>query len=71
LDDLLGMERIGVKITENGAMSPSATVSGLYIAHPEAPYFMLGQIDEEQVSDYANRRGITVEAAKKLLIRNL
>jgi len=71
LNDLLGMERIGVKITESGAMSPSATVSGLYIAHPEAPYFMIGQIDEEQVADYASRRGITIEDAKKLLIRNL
>lgn len=47
-----------VILTENGAMSPSSTVSGLYIAHTEARYFMVGAIGSDQVADYASRRGL-------------
>lgn len=71
LDDLLGLSRIGVSLTENGAMLPTATVSGLYFAHPESQYFMIGTIDEEQIKEYASRRGYTVEQAKRLLNRNM
>ena len=53
LDKLLNMSQIGVRLTENGAMYPTATVSGIYIAHPDSQYFMIGNIDEEQMKDYA------------------
>ena len=71
LDELLGMQRIGVRLTENGAMYPTASVSGLYFAHPAAQYFMIGTIDEEQLRNYAARRGLTEEEARKLLSRNV
>ena len=71
LDELLNMQRIGVRLTENGAMYPTASVSGLYFAHPAAQYFMIGTIDEEQLRDYAARRGLTEEEARKLLSRNV
>ncbi len=70
IDELLDMSCIGVWLTENGAMTPTATVSGLYIAHPTANYFMIGSIDEEQLSDYARRRNLSPEEAKKVLSRN-
>lgn len=71
LDELLDMSRIGVTLTENGAMYPTATVSGIYIAHPASQYFMIGSIDEEQMRDYAIRRNLTEEQARKLLSRNI
>ena len=71
LDELLDMQRIGVRLTENGAMYPTASVSGLYFAHPAAQYFMIGTIDEEQLRNYAARRGLTEEEARKLLSRNV
>lgn len=71
LDELLDMSRIGVTLTENGAMLPTATVSGLYFAHPESQYFMIGTIDEEQLKEYASRRGYTIEQTKRLLSRNV
>ena len=71
LDKLLDMQRIGVRLTENGAMYPTASVSGLYFAHPASHYFMIGTIDEEQLRDYAARRGLTEEEASKLLSRNV
>lgn len=58
-----------VVITENGAMSPSSTVSGLYISHPEARYFHIGGIAEDQVADYARRRDLT--PARVIEILNL
>lgn len=71
LDELLGMSQIGVSLSEYGAMLPTATVSGLYFAHPDSQYFLIGTIDEEQVSEYASRRGYTLEEAKRLLSRNM
>ncbi len=71
LDELLDMSRIGVSLTENGAMLPTATVSGLYFAHPESQYFMIGTIDGEQLNEYADRRGYTLEQTKRLLSRNI
>lgn len=71
LDQLLDASRIGVKLTENGALSPSATVCGLYFAHPASRYFQIGNIDEEQLADYASRRGLPVGAVKKFLVRNI
>lgn len=67
LDRLLSMEEIGVKVTENGAMEPSASICGLYIAHPDSHYFMLGSIGEDQIADYASRRGMSPEQAADTL----
>ena len=67
---LLKFEEIGISLTENGAMEPSATVCGLYIAHPEATYFMVGSVGDDQVADYASRRGLTDEEVRKLLAHN-
>lgn len=71
LEELLDMSQIGVTLTENGAMYPTATVSGIYIAHPASQYFMIGSIDEEQMNDYAIRRNLTEEQVRKLLSRNI
>ena len=64
---LIGMDRIGISLTENGAMLPSASVSGLMIAHPEARYFTVGPIDGVQLSDYALRRGLPLQKVKRFL----
>ena len=71
LFDLLGAERIGMSLTENHAMVPAASVSGLYFAHPEARYFMVGRLGRDQVEDYARRKGISVEEAERALAPNL
>lgn len=71
LDQLLDMKQIGVSLTENGAMYPPASVSGLYIAHPEAQYFMIGPIDKEQMQDYARRRHLPEEDIRRMLSKNL
>ncbi|HLT52405.1 MAG TPA: vitamin B12 dependent-methionine synthase activation domain-containing protein, partial [Flavobacteriaceae bacterium] len=70
--DVLNVEEtIGVKLTESLAMWPAASVSGYYFANPEAKYFGLGKITEDQVKDYAKRRGILTEEAQKWLSPNL
>lgn len=71
LDHLLNMSQIDVSLTENGAMFPAATVSGLYIAHPAARYFMIGKIGKDQVVDYASRRGLSIEETEYLLSKNI
>ncbi|MFN9971744.1 MAG: vitamin B12 dependent-methionine synthase activation domain-containing protein, partial [Phycisphaerae bacterium] len=63
--------RTGIRLTESLAMFPAASVSGYYFAHPEARYFGLGKIDEDQLADYAQRRGITTEEARRWLSSNL
>jgi 5-methyltetrahydrofolate--homocysteine methyltransferase len=52
-------------------MRPGASVSGLYFGHPEAHYFTVGRIDRDQVSDYANRKKMTVEEVERWLAPNL
>lgn len=64
-------EAIGVKLTESMAMWPAASVSGYYFAHPQCKYFGLGKIKEDQVVDYAKRRGIATEIATKWLSPNI
>lgn len=64
---LLKGEQIGVKLTENLAMHPAASVCGLYFAHPQAEYFGLGRIQKDQVEDYAKRKGMTLQEAEKWL----
>lgn len=69
---LLDVEKvIGVKLTESKAMWPAAAVSGYYFANPESKYFGLGKITEEQVVDYANRKGISKAMAMKWMQPNL
>ena len=64
-------ERIGVGLTESFAMTPGSSVSGLYFAHPDARYFAVGKITDDQVADYAERKGWTVEKAAQALGPNL
>ncbi|MCP9611186.1 methionine synthase [Coprobacter tertius] len=67
LGKLIPYSQIGVSLTENGAMSPASTVSGLMIAHPQSVYFHIGKIDEEQRKWYAGHRRMTVEESLKWL----
>lgn len=71
LDQLLTMSQIGIRLTESGMMTPHSSVSGLMFAHPQAHYFDLGKIDEEQLRDYARRRGIPVELMRRYLQSSL
>jgi len=64
-------ENIGVTLTESLAMWPAASVSGYYFANKEAKYFGLGKITDDQVTDFANRKGITNDKAKKWLHPNI
>ena len=69
---LLNVEQeIGVRLTESMAMWPASSVSGYYFAHPDSKYFGLGKIKEDQVIDYAKRRGISTEMATKWLAPNI
>ncbi len=69
---LLEVEKnIGVTLTESMAMWPASSVSGYYFANPSSKYFGLGKIKEDQVKDYAKRRGITTEVATKWLSPNI
>ncbi len=70
--ELLEVERsAGIRLTESYAMYPTAAVSGWYFAHPEAHYFAVGKIDRDQVADYAQRKGISLEEAERWLAPNL
>ena len=72
LFELLQAERkIDIRLTESYAMHPAASVSGYYFSHPDAKYFSVGQIDRDQVEDYAQRRGETSAAVEKRLAPNL
>ncbi|WP_418638575.1 methionine synthase [Winogradskyella sp.] len=64
-------ETIGVKLTESLAMWPAASVSGYYFGNPEARYFGLGKIKEDQVEDYSKRRHISIDEATKWLSPNI
>lgn len=70
IDPLIGMRDMGITLTENGAMIPHASVSGLMIAHPESRYFAVGQIDQQQVEDYAARRRMDTGKIKRYLFNN-
>ena len=61
----------GMLITESFAMWPGSSVSGLYFAHPDSRYFSLGRIDRDQVTDYAQRKGMTVAEVERWLGPNL
>ncbi len=59
--------KTGVTLTESMAMHPGAAVSGLYFGHPEARYFATGKLNKDQVSDYAARKGVSLEYAERWL----
>ena len=71
LDELLDMKQIGITLTENGAMYPHASVCGLMFSHPQSRYFAVGKIGEDQLEDYACRRGKPIEEMRKFLAANL
>ena len=71
LDELLDMKQIGIRLTENGMMRPHASVSGLMFAHPASHYFSVGKIDEQQLENYASRRGLPMHEMRKFLGANL
>ena len=71
IDELIDMHQIGIHFTESGAMKPHASVSGLMLAHPQAHYFSIGKIGEDQLLDYAHRRGLPIELCRRFLAANL
>ncbi len=60
-------EKTGIELTSSYAMMPAAAVSGLYFSHPQASYFGTGKIHKDQVEDYAQRKGISIEQAERWL----
>jgi len=68
---VLQAEDIGMRLTESYAMFPGASVSGFYFAHPEAKYFVVGKIGDDQVADMAARRGAAKEDVERWLAPNL
>jgi 5-methyltetrahydrofolate--homocysteine methyltransferase len=72
LFDWLGSEaKIGTKLTEHFAMMPPSSVSGFYYSHPQSEYFNVGKISQDQLEDYAKRKGWTLDEAKRWLAPNL
>ena len=69
--DLLQCEEIGMAVTESLAMTPAASVSGFYIGHPDATYFNVGKISDDQVQDLAQRRNLNRAELERLLAPNL
>jgi 5-methyltetrahydrofolate--homocysteine methyltransferase len=67
LFDVLRAPEIGMTLTENFAMLPTAAVSGFYFSHPDSRYFAVGRIAEDQLEDFAERTGIGIEAARRRL----
>jgi 5-methyltetrahydrofolate--homocysteine methyltransferase len=68
---LLQCADIGMTLTESLAMSPAASVSGFYLAHPDATYFNVGKIGDDQLNDLAARRGVKAQELQRLLAPNL
>jgi 5-methyltetrahydrofolate--homocysteine methyltransferase len=71
LFELLGAREVGIELTEHAAMTPAASVSGLYFAHPLARYFTVGRVGEDQVVSYARRKGMTTEQVERWLTSSL
>jgi 5-methyltetrahydrofolate--homocysteine methyltransferase len=64
---VIGSEDIGMTLTESMAMNPASSVSGFYLAHPDARYFNVGKISTDQLEDLAKRRGESVEDVRRQL----
>ena len=71
LFDLLDARPVGIELTEHAAMTPAASVSGMYFAHPQARYFTVGRLGADQIASYARRKGIAVDAAERWLTSQL
>jgi 5-methyltetrahydrofolate--homocysteine methyltransferase len=71
LFSILEAEKAGIKLTESFAMYPASSVSGFYFANAQSKYFGLGKIDKDQVTEYAKRKGMTVEDVERWLAPNL
>jgi 5-methyltetrahydrofolate--homocysteine methyltransferase len=71
LFDLLHPEEVGIGLTETYALTPGASVSGIYLAHEQARYFSVGRIGYDQVGDYAERKGIASAEVERWLGQNL
>jgi len=71
LFEVLGAADAGMTVTDGYAMLPAASVSGFYIAHPDARYFAVGKVGGDQLADYAARSGMDIAAARRLLAPNL
>ncbi|HKB09101.1 MAG TPA: methionine synthase [Vicinamibacterales bacterium] len=71
LFELLGAADVGIALTEHAAMTPAASVSGLYFAHPQARYFTVGRLGEDQIASYARRKGQSIEQTERWLTSNL
>ena len=67
LFQIIGAERIGMRLTESFAMQPAAAVSGFYFSHPQSQYFAVGKIGRDQVEDYARRKRFSREEAERWL----
>lgn len=66
-DRLDAEQKLGITLTDHYSIQPSTSVCGLIIWHPEAKYFPVGRIDRDQLRDYCQRRGITIEEGENLL----
>ena len=71
LFDLIDARSLGLELTESFAMTPTASVSGWYFAHPDATYFGVGRVGRDQVEDYARRKGWSLAEAERWLAPNL
>jgi 5-methyltetrahydrofolate--homocysteine methyltransferase len=71
LFDLLGARRVGLDLTESHAMTPAASVSGIYLAHPQCRYFTVGRLGRDQIEDYAARKGLSTTEVERWLGPNL
>ena len=67
LFEIIGAERIGMRLTESFAMQPAAAVSGFYFSHPQSQYFAVGKVGRDQVEDYSRRKGCSREEAERWL----
>ena len=68
---LLGADAAGIALTETCAMTPAASVSGIYLAHPESRYFSVGRVARDQVEDYADRKELPLAEVERWLGPNL
>jgi 5-methyltetrahydrofolate--homocysteine methyltransferase len=66
--EVLKAQEIGMGLTESLAMTPAASVSGFYLAHPEAAYFNVGRIGDDQIADWARRMALDEAEARRALV---
>jgi len=71
LFDLLGAREVGMDLTEHFAMTPAASVSGIYLAHPQSKYFAIGRVGRDQIEAYAARKGVSTGEVERWLGPNL